>query len=284
MKRSFTRIGLIAATMIATVGLIAAPASASAIPSGIGWAGSWSYTSATALSVQVAVPGASVSATGSDSGGTRTFTVSLSDTSSSDGKCATVEWESGSSDVQTSACNTTVQFTPPTTSDSVLVTVCRQASGGAKTNCNPLDVPSSLEYPFLSVAGNGFNWYYYTQSNPYITEDWAAYLTIGSVDFDYFGTDNFGGSGKRWIEPYLTLLNQTTSCGSGQIYSGTVASSLTLCGGDKIQELPTTTVTGIVLGQGCIWSTRTIIVKAVAPQSAQPVIKHCVVIDVPVPS
>ncbi len=184
----------------------------------------------------------------------------------------------------TSACNTTVQFTPPTTSDSVLVTVCRQASGGAKTNCNPLDVPSSLEDPFLSVAGNGFNWYDYTQSNPYITEDWAAYLTIGSVDFDYFGTDNFGGSGKRWIEPFLTLLNQTTACGSGQIFSGTVASSLTLCGGDKIQELPTTTVAGTVVGQGCIWSTRTIVVKAVAPRSAQPVIKNCVVVDVPVPN
>ena len=242
-------------------------------PSGIGWSAWWSYHTATALKVAIQVPGAAVSAVGSDNAGTRAFQAQIIDDQANDGDCAYVVWTSAQYTTVREACNGSISFNPPATTAVVAAMVCRiPAAGGALFNCNTFDVPSSLATPAIRAVGNGFHWYYNDPGADH-TNDWSAELTLGSVDFDYYGIDDFGGPGKRWVEAYLTLLNATPNCGSGTISGGTPPSSLSLCGGDQIQELPTTTVTGSASGQACVWSPR-----AITP------IKQCVTVNVPLPN
>jgi hypothetical protein len=265
-----TRLVIVTLATVAAVAIGATPAHA--IPAGKGWSGSWEYTGGTSIAVAVEVPGAKIVANGWDALGVRAFVVTLTDTAAADGKCAYVSWSTASGLTEKWACSNSVQFLPPSADSSILVTVCRDtAAGGAPTNCNPLDVPSSKSDSFIRTPGNAFSWYYYTDVNDKRIEDWAAHLTLGAVNFNYYGVDD-APAGKRWILPYLSTFNSTYVCGSGRVLFGSVPSSLSLCGPNQIQSMPQTTVVGTAWGEGCVWSMRGILDK------------HCVFVRVPEPS
>jgi hypothetical protein len=277
MKRTLTRIAVVALLAASAVAAVASPALAA--PSGIGWSGSWEYTSPTALAVHETIPGASLSATGTDDANGRSFTVSLSDTSLSDNRCAQVTWHDGLLSTIEQTCGPTIQFTPYSEDDDVSATLCLQASNGAKTHCNFVDIPSGYYNPFIRNAGWGFSWSYYASHPGDSPEDWGASLKMGQVWFDFFGIDNYGSPTNRLIEPYLLMLNTGLfACGSATMASTTPASTLTLCGPERSQELPATTSTGPygTGGVGCVWS-------GLFPIGQSPT-KDCVSAIVPMPS
>jgi hypothetical protein len=131
-----------------------------------------------------------------------------------------------------------------------------------------LDIPSSKTDSFIRTPGNGFRWYYYTDKT---SADWAALLSLGAVNFDYFGMDDVP-AGKRWITPFLTTFNSPDVCGSGRVLFGNPPSALSLCGPNQIKSLPQTTVVGTAWGEGCVWSKN------------ERVAKHCVTVRVPEPN
>lgn len=264
---------LLVIPVVAVAALFVAPSAALAIPSGTGWSGSWEYTGGTGITTKVDVPGVKVVANGWDALGTRAFVVTVTDTSAGDGKCAYVKWFTPELTTEKWACGTSVQFLPPASTSTIVITACRDsAAHNSKTNCNPLDVPSSLADDFIRTPGNSFTWRYYVDPSDYEIEDWGAWLVLGNVHLDYFGVDD-APAGKRWILSWLTTLSSGSYCGSGKILYGDVPSSLTLCGANQINDLPTTTVTGTAYAQGCVWSQR--------EQNPE---KHCVKVRVPEPS
>ena len=277
MKKTITRIAVVALFAASAVATVASPALAA--PSGVGWSGSWEYSSPTALTVHETIPGASLSATGTDTGNSRTFTVSLSDTAPSDAKCAELTWQDGSLVTTTQTCGPTIQFSPISEDDDISATLCLQSSNGAKTHCNVVDIPSGFYNPFIRNAGWGFTWNYYTSHPEDSPEDWGATLMMGQVWYDMYGTDNYGGPSKRLIEPWLVTFNTGTFvCGSATMVSTAPASTLTLCGSEHSQELPVTTSTGPYGsgGVGCVWSTLVLL--------GHPAAKDCMSAFVPMPS
>ncbi|WP_426509543.1 hypothetical protein ACPPVO_01940 [Dactylosporangium sp. McL0621] len=261
---------LIVVALTAAAAIVAAPQAAFAIPSGTGWSGSWKYTGGTNIQVTLDVPGAKLVANGWDALGTRAFVLNVTDTVA-DGKCAYVKWTAAAT-TEHWACGsgTTVQVSGlPTSTNAVKAVLCRDSTAhNNKTNCNFIDVPSSYTDEFIRTEGNGAHWKYYDGSEG---EDWGGWITIGDVDFDYFGWDDTP-SGQRWIQSWLTLLEPT--CGSGTILNANPASTLSACSQyDLIDDLPDTHVTGTASGTGCTWSMR-----GIDP------IKHCIKLSVPEPS
>ncbi|MEU7873557.1 hypothetical protein [Dactylosporangium sp. NPDC049140] len=263
-----TRVLVVAATVAAAV--VVAPQAAFAIPSGTGWSGSWAYTGGTSIQVTLDVPGAKLVANGWDALGVRAFVLNVTDTVA-DGKCAYVKW-TGAATTEHWSCGsgTTVQVTGlPSSTNALTAVLCRDSTAhDNKTNCNVIDVPSSSTDEFIRTEGNGAHWKYY---DGYSGEDWGAWITIGDVNFDYFGWDD-SPSGQRFIESWLTLLEPT--CGSGTLLNATPASALSHCSDyNTIDGLPDTHVTGTVWGTGCTWAYR-----GFNPP------KHCIKIRVPQPS
>jgi len=262
------RVLVVAATAAAAV--VVAPQAAFAIPSGAGWSGSWAYTGGTSIQVTLDVPGAKLVANGWDALGVRAFVLNVSDTVA-DGKCAYVKW-TGAATTEHWACGsgTTVQVTGlPSSTNALTAVLCRDSTAhDNKTNCNVIDVPSSSTDAFIRTEGNGAHWKYY---DGYSGEDWGAWITIGDVNFDYFGWDD-SPAGQRFIESWLTLLEPT--CGSGTILNAGPASALAHCSDyNTIDALPNTHVTGTAWGTGCTWAA-----WVLNPP------RHCIKIRVPQPS
>lgn len=231
--------------MAAAAAIVAVPNAAHAsIPSGTGWSGSWEYYGGNSIKVLVDVPGGKIVANGWDALGVRAFVVTVTDTVA-DGKCAYVKWEQSTGVTEKWACGngTSVQFQPGSSDSTITATVCRDTvAHGAQTNCNPLIVPTSKYDEYIRTPGNKFEWRYMEPGHEGI-EDWGAWLTLGTVNFDYFGVDD-APDGKRWIMAWVTSLDNPAVCGSGKIFYGDVPSSATVCGDNQITELPNTTVTG----------------------------------------
>jgi hypothetical protein len=277
MKRLVSRVAVVAIGAISVITAVAAPAAA--MPSGVGWSGSWSYTSPTALTASIRINGATLSATGVDTGNSRSFSVSLSDTSSTDGRCAYVSWYDGTLNTTESTCGAAIQFTPYGEDGDISARLCLLSPATQTTaHCNTLDIPSSFYAPYIRNAGWGYSWGYYTARRVDSPEDWGATLYLGSVQFSLFGVDNVGGSTGRFLEPYLTVLPNAYVCGSAQVLSSTPASALTMCGPDQIQELPVTNAsapygTG---AQACVWAEFVL--------KGHPNPHDCLTMFVPVPS
>ncbi|MET7425585.1 hypothetical protein [Dactylosporangium sp. NPDC005555] len=265
-----TRVLVVAATVAAAVAI--APQAAFAIPSGTGWSGSWKYTGGTSIQVTLDVPGAKLVANGWDALGTRAFVLNITDTVG-DGKCAYVKW-TGAATTEHWSCGsgTTVQVAGlPTSNNAVTAVLCRDSTAhNNKTNCNVIDVPSSYTDDFIRTEGNAAHWNYY---DGYSGEDWGAWITIGDVDFAYFGWDDTP-TGQRLIQSWLTVLEP--ACASGTLLNATPASTLSFCSQyDLIEDLPVANVTGTASGKGCTW--------AIASRIPNPP-KHCITVRVPEPS
>ncbi|MEV6925686.1 hypothetical protein AB0M46_14460 [Dactylosporangium sp. NPDC051485] len=268
-----TRILVVAVTVAATVAI--APQAALAIPPGTGWSGSWKYTGGTSVQVKLDVPGAKLVANGWDALGTRAFALNITDTVA-DGKCAYVKWTAAATTEHWACGNgTTEQVTGlPTSTNAITAVLCRDSTAhNNKTNCNVIDVPSSYTDEFIRTEGNGVQWHYYDASEHYDGgEDWGAWITIGDVDFDYFGWDDTP-EGQRWIRSFLSVFAPT--CASGTLLNATPASSLSYCSQNLIDALPVTHVTGTAWGRGCTWA-----INSRVPNPP----KHCITVRVPEPS
>src|SRR5581483_6225411 len=126
MKKMISRIAVVAVAAISVITVAAGPAMA--MPSGVGWSGSWTYTSATTLTANIRINGATLSATGVDTGNSRTFTVTLSDTAPANAMCAYVSWYDGTLNTTQSTCSTAIQFTPYGEDGDVSARLCLQSA------------------------------------------------------------------------------------------------------------------------------------------------------------
>ncbi len=266
--------------MIATGAVVFSSSSASASPSGLGWSGSWEYTNAGSLTVAETIPGASLSATGTDTGSSRAFSVSLTDTNSGDGQCAYVSWSDGSLNTTNSTCNGTISFNPFGEDGEIYAQLCmRNASTQAITHCNYIDVPVSYgANAFIRNPGYGFE-YTYRVPNDYAPENWDATILLGPVWYDVFGFDNYGGPYNRLLEnDLLTTDISVFTCASGQLLSTQPASSVQLCGPNQSAAGPTA-VSSAQFGSGimaCYWGT---IIRR-----GGTIVKDCIAASVPMPS
>ena len=278
MRKPLIRIAVLALFATTAIAVTSSPALAS--PSGIGWSGSWEYTSATALTIAEAVPGATLSASGTDTGNSRSFSVSLTDTNSGDGQCAYVSWSDGSLNTTNSTCNGTISFTPYGEDGDVYAKLCmRNASTNALAHCNNISAPTSYGVnAFMRQAGYGFEYHYQTP-NEYAPENWDATVMLGQVWYDVYGFDNWGSTYGRMLENYLsTFATSSYSCASGQLLSSTPASSIQLCGPNQIASGPTADTT-TQYGSGimaCSWAT---IVR-----KGGTIVKNCIAASVPMPN
>lgn len=280
MRKPLIRIAVAALAAATAIVVASSPAAASGSPSGVGWSGSWEYSSATALTIAQAIPGATLSATGSDTGNSRSFTVSLTDTAN-DGQCAYVSWDDGALNTVNSTCNGTISFTPYGEDGEVYAQLClRNASTNAIAHCNYLDVPSSYGADaFIRAAGFGFEYAYRADRTEYDPENWDATILLGQVWYDVYGFDNYGGPYDRLLENYLDVFQTSTySCASGELLDTQTASSVQLCGPNQIAAGPNAVSTGH-FGSGiaaCSWPT---IVRRGAT-----IVKSCIAQSVPMPS
>ena len=158
------------AGIMAVLLLSPSPAHA-ALPSGDGWWAQWRYENGGALMhFDGGSPGTEVEGNGWDAVGTRAFIVTVRDTKA-DGKCAWARfWSNGMNSEHTVCGNgSSYQFTPPSTIWPIFVNVCRNTgSGTAKTNCNYLYIPPSIDDASLRSGGTGMAWHYssYDPSDP----------------------------------------------------------------------------------------------------------------------
>jgi hypothetical protein len=278
MRKSLIRISVVALLATTAVAIASSPALAS--PSGIGWSGSWEYTSTSTLTIAETIPGATMSASGTDIGNSRTFSVSLTDTNAGDGQCAYVSWSDGSLNTTNSTCNGTIAFTPYGEDSDVYARLClRNASTNALTHCNDIDAPTTYgANAFMRQSGYGFEYAYHTP-NDYAPENWDATIMLGQVRYDVSGFDNWGGPYGRMMENYLfTSSTSTFSCASGQLLSSTPASSIQLCGPNQSSAGPTG-VSTTQFGSGimaCAWLT---IVRR-----GGTIVKNCIAESVPMPN
>jgi hypothetical protein len=279
MRNIFTRISVVA--VLASTAVVATAAPAMAAPSGIGWSGSWEYTSTSTLTIGEAVPGARLSASGTDTGNSRSFSVTLTDTSPGDGKCAEVTWYDGSLLTSTSACGTSITFNPIGEDGDISATLCLQSpSNGAKTHCNDgVDVPSTYSEAYLRQPGWGVTWDYYTDPVEEDPFEWGATVLMGPVWASVFGMDNYTSPTGRLLAPSVTMQNTGMFiCGSVTTLDTSPASSKQVCGPNQIADAPNTkSIQPYGSGfQGCLWSTLTLI--------GHPITKDCVVAGVPIPN
>ncbi len=278
MHRTLIRIATVALFAAGTVALASTPAMAS--PSGLGWSGSWEYTSSTSLTVNEAILGATLSAIGTDTGNSRTFSVSLTDTNASDGQCAYVAWDDGTLNTTNATCNGTISFTPYSEDGEVYAQLClRKASTNTIAHCNYLDIQSTYGYgAFMRSAGYGFSYAYHTP-NEYATENWDATIMLGQVNYDVSGFDNDGGPYDRLLENFLfTFSTSTFSCASGQLLDTETASSVQLCGPEQSVQGPSAISTGQggSAMAGCTWPTLV--------RKGATIVKSCIAQSVPMPN
>lgn len=278
MKKTLCRVGVVAVAVTSAVVFAAAPATAT--PSGVGWAASWEYTSASALTVSMAIPGASLTATGTDTVGSRTFSVSLSDTSTGDGRCAVLTWQDGALVTSQSTCSTTITFTPYSEDGEVSASLCLiSPTTQVKSHCNSLDIPDANGEPYIRNAGWGFRWGYYSTTRVDDPFDWSASLMMGSAWFSFNGMDNLDSAGDRLVEPWLQTFDTSAFvCASGQMLDGSPTPVVTSCTANQATQAPNTTSTGPfgTAAQSCIWS-------SLIPRG-RTLVKNCLTGFVPKPS
>lgn len=279
MRKTLIRIASVA--MIATGAVVFSSSSAFASPSGLGWSGSWEYTSASNLTIAETIPGASLSATGTDTGSSRSFSVSLTDTNSGDGQCAYVSWSDGSLNTVNSTCNSTIAFNPIGEDGEIFAELClRNATTQAIAHCDYVDVPVSYgSNAFIRNPGYGFE-YAYRVPNDFSPENWDATVMLGPDWYDVFGFDNYGGPYHRLLENYLFTSSSTYvfSCASGQLLDTQTASSVQVCGPNESAAGPSAVSTA-QFGSGvmaCYWNT---IVRR-----GGTIVKNCIAASVPMPS
>ena len=250
MNKTMCRAAILSLAVVSTLAVTATPALA-AFPTGTGWSGAWRYIGPSNLNVAETIPGAVLSATGTDDGHSRIFTVTLQDTSSTDGKCASISWSDGSLKTSASTCGTKITFQPLSEDGDVSAVLCLKSSAnGATSHCNDLDIPSTYGAPYLRAAGWGFGWDYEYPN------EWMAYVDLGnlaSVDLD--GIDNSPAPNQRHIQASLQSTDSPLECRSGTILDTSPASTVTDCS-DVDAVLPTTVDYGTygTPFQGCIWS------------------------------
>jgi hypothetical protein len=278
MKKTLCRIAVVSLGVMSAIAVAAAPAVAT--PSGAGWSGSWEYSSATALTASMSIPGASLTATGTDNVSSRTFSLTLSDTSSGDGRCAAVTWQDGSLVTSQSTCSTPITFTPYGEDEAVHASLCLLSpTTQVKSHCNSLDIPDANGEPYIRTAGWGFSWGYYSSTSPDNPFNWGATLMMGSAWFSFYGMDNLDSAGDRLIEPWLQLFDTSFFiCASGQMLDGSPTPLATSCTANQATELPDTTSTGAfgTGAQSCLWST-------LVPRG-RGIVKDCLTGFVPKPS
>lgn len=279
MRKALIKIASVA--VIATGAVASSSSSAFASPSGLGWSGSWEYTSAGSLTVAETIPGASLSATGTDTGTSRSFSVSLTDTNSADGQCAYVSWSDGSLNTTNSTCDGTISFSPIGADAEVYVQLCmRSASTQAIAHCNDVDVPVSYgSNGFIRNPGYGFT-YAYRVPNDFSPENWDATVMLGPDWYDVFGFDNYGGPYGRLLENDLFTSSSASifSCASGQLLNTQTASSVQVCGPNQSASGPSA-VSTTQFGSGvmaCSWGTLI--------RRGGTIVKDCIAASVPMPS
>jgi hypothetical protein len=256
MKKTVCRVAIVA--LAATVLLAVNASSASASPTGAGWFGSWQYSSASKLLVNLGVPGALLSSTGTDNGANRTFSVTLQDTNGVDGLCAWMSWSDGTLNTTTTECGGEKTFTPSDADGDVAATLCLSVpSTGALLHCNNIDVPSTHNAPYIRAAGWGFVWQYVWSEG----SEFAANLYLGGVGQDSIeGYDNDPQTNQRLLVPYVGAHNAGLNCVSMTLSQASPALSDVNCSDDT--DSPASSV-GLnpfdTAFTGCYWSQLTII-------------------------
>ena len=163
-----------------------APQAVFAIPSGTGWSGSWKYTGGTSIQVTLDVPGAKLVANGWDALGARAFVLNVTDTVP-DGKCAYVEMDRGRHH------RALVLRQRHHRAGHRAADLEQRRDGRAVPRLHRPQQQDQLQHHRRALVlhrrlhphrGQRRAWKYY---DGYSGEDWGAWITIGDVDFDYFG-------------------------------------------------------------------------------------------------
>jgi hypothetical protein len=273
MKKTICRIAIMVLT--ATVVLTAGASSASASPTGTGWFGSWQYSSASKLLVNLGVPGALLSSTGTDNGDKRTFSVTLQDTNGVDGLCAWMSWSDGTLNTTTTECGGSKTFTPSDADADVAATLCLSVqSTGSLLHCNNIDVPSTHNAPYIRAAGWGFVWQYLWFNG----DEFTANLYLGAIGQDSVdGYDNDPQTNQRLLYAEVGALNAGLNCVSMTISQVSPAMSDINCDDDTDLPDPSAALNPFDTAfTGCYWS-QLVILGAPNPH-------YCISGFVPVPN
>jgi hypothetical protein len=258
MKRILGYLSALVLVAIGGLAIDAAPALA-VDPIGAGWTASWQYTSATTLTTSMTITGAAVSMDGADNAGSRTFAVSLTDSSRT--RCAYLLVSTDTLSHWVQCGGTTTLALPSYTGDFAYELCDSNAYGQDVKDCNVISIPDSSVYPFIRTAGDGLNVSFYATAGPY---DWQAHQVLGPVHMDWYGHDI--ANQQVEVSSWLTVAAgaPTSLCGYAEMDGDTgtatdvTQASLTLCGGGQSQQLPTVTHLNDSgqYGVTCEWSTR----------------------------
>ena len=220
MKRWRTTVAVVGGLVAA---LLVPPGPAGAAFSGAGWAAYWAYDSTTTMNLTMTTHLGSLTGRVVESAGRRTFSLTLTDTVASDGRCPRAQVASvlnGPAVLSFQACSTSQVTVGASLTGQQFFYLCDSYSSppGTGLTCNRLQLPV-LAAP-LRVNGTSLGWRYLTdpgQEDDFIW--WAQVLEIqamgtGSI-FDNPGGPEFGWSVKGILN---TVRNPAPLCASGDLY------------------------------------------------------------------
>lgn len=234
-----------AATVVATAAALASASPAQAIPSGNGWAASWSYDATDHLEYQAKLPGVTLTGHASDVNGVRTAFGELTDTSA-DGRCAVAKIYSGSYLADRTICGSGKHITFSTSefSGPVLILICRKVDGAANPEvCVHQTVPSSAADPTLRNVGAGTSWSYYNPTSfTYSARRWGVQVT---------GYGSHKPGEKRSGNSLVTKTSDVPGCVSGKTSDFNSAVSGSACTGGAKDDFGAQDFTGWIQTEAC---------------------------------
>jgi len=230
--------GVAAAAVMAGAAVVLSASPASAISNTLPppvWENTWKYSSSTAFSFTVSLPGVRFAGTGTDSpSGARTITATVTDTAD-DGRCAGVNPATDAVGVtfggikETCGGGTSVTFSTVSFTGNFKGKVFTRPAGGNVYGLLSFYIPASSTDPELRTTGTGAGWWYNTTTN------FDYYAIRPGAKLTGYGTDGLN-NGPRSTTTTVTS-TAATRCARGTLNNASeIQSTGWLCS-------PATTVT-----------------------------------------